>query len=108
MRCPTCNHYFRQFASWRLALNKPIVCPECGTRCWRKGRLMTVVIVVAVLVAFNQLIGMVPFTRFGMLLLVAAMVLVAMWLDERTITLVADGDPAAPAPAEPSEDAKKD
>ena len=102
MRCPSCNHYFQQFASWRLALGKPLICPDCGASCRRKGRLMPLLIAVCVLVAFNQLIGMYAFTRVGMLALLAAMVLAAMWIDERTITLVASGGKVPPASAEPS------
>ena len=96
MRCPACNTRFPQFASWKLAVNRPLVCAQCGTTCRRVGKWRPVIIAVLLLIAFNQLIGTFHFTTMGTVLLLVALVLTAMWVDEMTITL-APVDGAGPA-----------
>lgn len=87
MRCPACNTRFPQFASWKLAFKRPLVCAGCGTTCRRIGKWTPALIAVLLLIAFNQLIGTFHFSTLGTVLLLVGLVLTAMWVDEMTVTL---------------------
>jgi hypothetical protein len=95
MHCPACGTRFKRLSSWPLAAGRPVVCGECGTASKRLGRWKPLLIAVAVLFTFHQMIGMFALTVTGTVLLLVALILVSMTLDEATIQLVpVDGDAA--------------
>ncbi len=97
MKCPSCDHKFPQFASWKLAFQRPLICAHCGAESRRIGKWQPVVIAVGCLLVFNYMIGLFAFTGMGTALFLIAMVLTAMWIDETWIKLtpVSGGRPPA-------------
>ena len=104
MLCPACGSRFKRMSSWPLAAGRPIVCGACGTASKRVGKWKPLFIALALLVLFQQLIGMFAFTGLGTVLLLAGLVLLAMSIDEATIQLtpVAGLDETAQAPDDPT------
>ena len=98
MRCPSCGTKFKRLSSWPLAAGRPVVCSECGTASKRLGRWKPLLIAVAVLFAFHQMIGMFALTITGTVLLLVGLILLSMTVDEATIQL---------APVSGPEDAPK-
>lgn len=98
MRCPACGRKFARFASWPLALGRPVVCGDCGTQSRRQGKYLPALIAVAALLAFHQMIGMFAFTFIGTILLLAAIIILAMSVDEATIRLTPLNPAATPPP----------
>ena len=92
MKCPTCDHRFRQFSSWPLALGRPVICGECGTAGVRQGRWRPLILAALALFAFSQFIGMFALTTIGTLLVLIGLVLLSMTLDERLMVLQAVSD----------------
>ena len=88
MKCPGCGTRFKRLSSWPLAAGRPIVCPECGTASKRLGRWKPLLIAVAMLFVFHQMIGMFALTLVGTVILLAGLILLSMSVDEATIELV--------------------
>ncbi|MEK9672907.1 MAG: hypothetical protein VW268_10465 [Rhodospirillaceae bacterium] len=95
MRCPTCDHKFKQLSSWPLAAGWPVACPDCGAKLRRVGKWKPAIIAIAMLILFQQLIGVYAFSAVGTVVLLAGLILLAMLIDERTIQLapLPDGAP---------------
>jgi DNA-directed RNA polymerase subunit RPC12/RpoP len=88
MNCPSCGNRFKRLSSWPLAAGRPIVCPECGTASKRAGKWKPLFIAVAMLIVFQQFIGMFALTGVGTVILLAGLILLSMSVDEATIRLV--------------------
>jgi|TARA_R110002124_G_scaffold106534_2_gene258615 DNA-directed RNA polymerase subunit RPC12/RpoP len=94
MRCPACGTKFKSLSSWPLAAGRPVVCGNCGTASKRLGRWKPLLIAVALLFAFHQMIGMFALTLSGTILLLVGLILLSMTVDEATIQLVPIDGPA--------------
>jgi len=82
-----------------LALQRPLICGNCGTESLRAGKYIPAMIAVAALLLFHQMTGMYAFTFIGTALLLVAIVFLAMMIDEATIRLVPRRTrPGPPAP----------
>ncbi|MEQ9170407.1 MAG: hypothetical protein RIE87_04280 [Rhodospirillales bacterium] len=95
MKCPGCGIRFKRLSSWPLAVGRNMVCPECGTASKRLGRWRPLLIAVAMLFVFHQMIGMFALTLVGTVILLAGLILLSMSMDEATITLVPVSKPGA-------------
>lgn len=95
MRCPSCGTRFKRLSSWPLAAGRPVICGECGTASKRLGRWKPLLIAIAVLFAFHQMIGMFALTVTGTVLLLVGLILLSMSVDEATIQLVPVDRPAS-------------
>lgn len=102
MRCPSCGTKFKRLSSWPLAVGRPVVCSECGTASKRAGRWKPLLIAIAVLFAFHQMIGMFALTLVGTVILLAGLILLSMTVDEATIQLTPVSGPA-PGPEDAPE-----
>ncbi|PIW27838.1 MAG: hypothetical protein COW30_09275 [Rhodospirillales bacterium CG15_BIG_FIL_POST_REV_8_21_14_020_66_15] len=102
MRCPACGTRFKRLSSWPLAVGRPVVCADCGTASKRAGRWKPLLIAVAMLFVFHQMIGMFALTVAGTVILLFGLILLSMSVDEATIRLVPVSGPAL-APASKSE-----
>lgn len=101
MKCPACGTRFKRLSSWPLAAGRPVVCSECGTASKRLGRWKPLLIAIAVLFAFHQMIGMFALTLTGTFLLLVGLILLSMTVDEATIQLVPVSGPVADPESEP-------
>lgn len=102
MRCPSCGTKFKRLSSWPLAAGRPIVCGACGTASKRLGRWKPLLIAVAMLFVFHQMIGMFALTLVGTVILLAGLILLSMTVDEATIQLTPVSGPA-PGPEDAPE-----
>ncbi|MEQ8227160.1 MAG: hypothetical protein RIA64_03675 [Rhodospirillales bacterium] len=99
MICPACDSRFKRLSSWPLAAGKPVICTACGTPSKRDGKWKPLLIAVAMLFVFHQMLGMFALTLVGTLILLLGLILLSMSVDEATIKLIAVGPPTKDVPS---------
>ena len=77
----------KPFTSWRMTPINPLTCANCGTRVVRQGRLQPLLIAVGGIVVYGFLLEMLPLNDVGRIIMLGIVLIGAMWLDERLLTL---------------------